>query len=66
MDIYFDSGFIQELNKDIYEPQKLLRKGMRRLMDLFEDYDGICAHSALGVCSQNRHGAGDESNGGRE
>ena len=47
MDIYFDSGFIQELNKDIYDPQKLLRKGMRRLMDLFEDYDGICVYSNL-------------------
>jgi hypothetical protein len=47
MDIYFDSRFIQELNKDIYDPQRLHRRGMRRLMDLFEDYVGICVYSNL-------------------
>ena len=47
MDIYFDSGFIQVLNKDIYDIKKLHRRGMRRLMDLFEDYVGICVYSNL-------------------
>ena len=49
MDIYFDSGFIQVLNKDIYDLQKLHRRGMRRLMDLFEEYVGICVYSNLSI-----------------
>jgi hypothetical protein len=47
MDIYFEAGFVQILNQDISNPEKLRRKGMRRLLDLFEDYTGISVYSNL-------------------
>ena len=47
MDLFFDSGFVNQLNKDIADVEKLRRKGMRRLLDLFDDYSGINVYSNL-------------------
>lgn len=47
MDLFFDSGFVKHLNNDILDVQILRRKGMRRLLDIIDDYNRINVYSNL-------------------
>jgi hypothetical protein len=47
MDVFFDSVFVQHLNNDMMDVQILRRKGMRRLLDIFDDYNRINVYSNL-------------------
>lgn len=49
MDIYFDYGFIKTFESHLHNPEYSLRKGMRKLLDVFDDYNGVFVFSNVPV-----------------